>query len=90
MIGLGLMSQFLTTIDYPRAWLVLRPLSARVSPSSRASVMPMWLAGDHFVLVEGALNNIRQLSFIDTGMAGALVYRSAFLDRGGRPLGNRL
>lgn len=71
VIGLGLMSQFLATIDYPHGRLVLSPTGTRLRNSSHAATLPMWLAGDHFVLVDGALNNSRQLSFIDTGMAGA-------------------
>lgn len=71
VIGIGVFSQFLTTLDYPNSRLILQPKDRRRVGGARATALPMWLAGDHFVLVDGGVNDTRQLVFIDTGMAGA-------------------
>lgn len=68
VIGTGLMSQFLSTLDYPGKQLVLRPRGGRKQVEGAA--IPMWLLGDHYILVEGSLEQRPQLAFIDTGLAG--------------------
>jgi hypothetical protein len=71
VLGVGLLSQFLSTIDYPGNRLVLRPKGAPPARSAKARSLPMWLAGDHYILTEGALNGVPELSLVDTGLAGA-------------------
>jgi hypothetical protein len=68
VVGYGLLREFQTTIDYPGARLVLRP---RDAPRRRGvASIPLWQLGDHYVAIEGSLEGVAELTFIDTGMAG--------------------
>jgi hypothetical protein len=76
IIGTGLLMHFLPTLDYCQGRLVLRPrsASAAVEPMAArtgANIVPIWLAGDHFILARARLLHGRERLFlIDTGLAG--------------------
>ncbi len=79
ILGTVLLSHFLATLDYPESQLVLRRKTAaqlreveeRVR-SDKASVVPFWMAGDHYVVAPGQVNKAPpSLFFVDTGLAGA-------------------
>lgn len=76
VVGTGFLYHFLTTIDYRNKILVLRPAgdSAAFLASAKAAAaatMPMWLAGDHFILVRAHVNAAPEgMFFVDTGGAG--------------------
>ena len=73
VIGTGLLSQFLFTMDYPGAVLELRrPALAAASAGgdlpAGAVTMPFWMAGDHFIVAWGSINSRSpRLLIIDTG-----------------------
>ncbi len=75
-IGTEFLDKFLSTIDYRRKLLVLRP--ATDSPSFEAAaqarganLLPMWLVGDHFIFARGRVNDGPDSLFnIDTGGGG--------------------
>ena len=78
VIGTVLLYHFLTTLDYPGGQLILRrrtpaALAAfeRDAAARRATTLPFWLAGDHFMFTWGSVNGhpARPL-FVDTGLAG--------------------
>lgn len=75
IIGTIFLSQFLATVDYPNARLVLRPRSASAAfeqslPKSAVTV-PFWYVPDHFLLARGSVNALNdQLFLVDSGMAG--------------------
>lgn len=72
VIGTSLLQRFHATIDYPGGKLTLA--TAEVATTSRRAPIasiPFWMAGDHFLLAEGRLNDgAAQMFFIDTGLAG--------------------
>jgi hypothetical protein len=75
IIGTIFLSQFLATLDYPNARLVLRPRSASsafersLGPS--AVTVPFWYIPDHFLLARGSVNALNdQLFLVDSGLAG--------------------
>jgi hypothetical protein len=75
IVGTNLLKQFLPTIDYPNARLVLRDHSdgvAPLSPAERAECeIPFYLQGTHFLLAHGSLNDHGGLVFhVDSGLAG--------------------
>jgi hypothetical protein len=75
IIGTIFLSQFLATIDYPNARLVLRPRSASAafeqSLPPGATAIPFWYVPDHFLLARGSVNALTdQLFLVDSGMAG--------------------
>ncbi len=75
IIGTVFLERFLTTIDYPRAQLVLRPRTEsaafeRAVPAA-ATIAPLWFVGDHFLFSRGSINGLaNQLLLVDTGLAG--------------------
>jgi hypothetical protein len=75
-IGTEFLDKFLSTIDYRRKLLVLRPAtdSASFEASARArgaDLLPMWLVGDHFIFARGRVNDGPDSLFnIDTGGGG--------------------
>ncbi|HEY1428975.1 MAG TPA: aspartyl protease family protein [Candidatus Tumulicola sp.] len=75
-IGTSFLMHFLSTIDYARGQLILRPLSAssdfqRDAAGAGASIEPMWLVGDHFLFAMASVNDAASALFnIDTGGAG--------------------
>jgi predicted aspartyl protease len=90
ILGTGFLMHFLATIDYRDGALVLRPRSASAAELTRAqragaSIVPMWLVGDHFVFVRGHLNRAPDvLLHVDTGLAGGGVEATrAALDAAG-------
>ncbi len=76
-IGTNVLYQFLATLDYPHQQLVLRKKTARnlkdfEKTASGSISVPIWLAGDHFIIGWGQINSTPPaLLFVDTGLAGA-------------------
>ncbi len=77
VVGTIFLSHFLSTIDYRNHQLVLRRktkqnLDALLAASPKAVKVPIWLAGDHFIIGWGQVNALPPaLLFVDTGVAGA-------------------
>lgn len=78
IIGTTLFYHFLATLDYPKGELVLRRKSAEsreqlaASSSGKMVAIPFWIAGDHFMVAWGRVENLSPtLLFIDTGLTGA-------------------
>lgn len=72
IVGTLFLSRFLATIDYPDHRLVLQPRLAKISAGDAATVVPMYLIGDHFVFVTGSIDGLDgQLFLVDSGGAGA-------------------
>jgi Aspartyl protease/Tetratricopeptide repeat len=76
-IGTTLFYHFLATMDYPNGQLVLRRKNMR-SPrrlaevSRDSAVVPFWIAGDHFMVGWGQVENLPpSLLFVDSGLVGA-------------------
>lgn len=73
ILGTALFAHFLATLDYRNGWLVLEDRDAsaafeRDAASKGASIVPMWLAGDHFIFVQAHANNGPTGLFnVDTG-----------------------
>jgi hypothetical protein len=83
-IGTNVLYHFLSTIDYPAEELVLRRKTVpnlekfQSTITSKDHVIPMWMAGDHFMVAWGQVEKIPPaLFFIDTGLAGAGVKLAA-------------
>lgn len=78
ILGTILLYHFLATIDYQAEELVLRPRTKkslndfeREAAAEKQIVVPFWMAGDHFLLAWGRVNQISPLLlFVDTGLAG--------------------
>jgi len=73
ILGTSLLARFRSTLDYPGGALLLaRRNSPSVASSDSATVIPFWMAGDHYMLARGTLGSSGPLLFfIDTGLAGA-------------------
>jgi len=77
ILGTELLYHFLPTLDYPGGQLILRQRSAetlnqveRQAASQHAIVVPFWMAGDHFMVAWGRVNQAPPaLLFIDTGFS---------------------
>jgi hypothetical protein len=72
VLGTVFLYHFLATIDYPGGRLVLerRGTTEAASEPPEARV-PFWMAGDHFLLAHGRVNDSDEtLFFVDTGLAG--------------------
>ena len=87
VIGTGLLSRFLATIDYAHGALVLRARdrsSAFEDEAARrgADRVPMWLYGDHFIFARARIGSAPDALFsVDTGLAGGgLMATKATLD----------
>jgi hypothetical protein len=82
IIGTGVLYRFLSTIDYPKGELILRPRDAsadfeRKALAEKAIVAPLWLVGDHFLFTRARLNDGPERYFnVDTGGAGVGVMAS--------------
>jgi hypothetical protein len=82
IIGTGVLYRFLSTIDYPRGELLLRPRDAsaefeHLALEKKATIAPMWLTGDHFIFTRARLNaGPERLFNVDTGGAGVGVMAS--------------
>ncbi len=85
IIGTVFLSQFLSTIDYANAELVLRRRSAKLMSKDSAFVLPIWLAQDHLIFTKGTVNNSPPvLMLVDTGLAGmGITAPKALLDAAG-------
>ncbi|MBL8515314.1 MAG: hypothetical protein JNJ55_15075, partial [Betaproteobacteria bacterium] len=60
-------------IDYPRGRLILELPDSTAVRASGAITLPMWLAGDHFILARGRIGAAPEaMMFIDTGLAGPM------------------
>ena len=74
VIGTGFLRHFLATIDYVHGALVLKPRdeSAAFEKSAvHATVVPMWLTGDHFLFARAHIGDAPEALYnIDTGLAG--------------------
>ncbi|MBI4538041.1 MAG: aspartyl protease family protein [Gemmatimonadetes bacterium] len=77
IIGTVLLYHFLATLDYPGGALVLRRRTAqnlarfeKEAGADAQTVVPFWMAGDHFVVAWGSVNGRAYLLFVDTGLAG--------------------
>lgn len=69
VIGVGLLSRFLSTIDYPGGKLVLAPKDSAPQPGIE---IPFWLLSDHLIVARGRLDGGPDEPFIvDTGLAGS-------------------
>jgi len=78
IIGTVLLYHFLATLDYPDGQLILRRRTEQnlkqveqEAVKQGSIVVPFWMAGDHFMVAWGAVNNSQpMLFFVDTGLAG--------------------
>jgi hypothetical protein len=76
-IGTTLFYHFLATMDYPNGQLVLRRNNMRsqrrfMQASSDSVVVPFWIAGDHFMVGWGQVEDLPpSLLFVDSGLVGA-------------------
>jgi hypothetical protein len=70
VIGVGLLSRFRFTLDYPKGRLVLEAVGSRSAVPAGATTARLWWAGDHYLLAEGAVEGRPELMFLDTGLAG--------------------
>lgn len=76
VVGTVLLYHFRSTLDYPRAQLVLERRGSTVrstgaAPTGRIEV-PFSMAGDHFMVASGSVDSSgAQTWFVDTGLAGA-------------------
>lgn len=78
VLGTVLLSHFISTLDYPQGELILRrktkeqlqTLEAQAKVAGAVAV-PFWMAGDHFMVAWGRVNNSPPLLWVvDTGLAG--------------------
>lgn len=75
VIGTVFLYQFLATIDYKNGQLVLRNKakfkSEQLSFNEKGVEIPFVLAGDHFMVSQGIIENSQpMLLFVDTGLSG--------------------
>ena len=79
VLGTVMLYHFLSTLDYPNGQLILRRKTTghlkRLTQAARSGteiIVPFWMAGDHYVVAWGSINNSQPfLFFVDTGLAGA-------------------
>jgi hypothetical protein len=77
IIGTTLFYHFLATMDYPSGQLILRRKNMRsqrrfLEASSDSIAVPFWIAGDHFMVGQGQVENLLpSLLFVDSGLVGA-------------------
>lgn len=72
VIGTVLLKQFHCTLDYPGESLILSEETHAVHSSEDDSIeVPFFLASDHFIVANGAVNDSGPMMFfVDTGLAG--------------------
>ena len=78
VVGTCFLYHFIFTLDYPGGKLVLHRRSEANSEAlatrnrgAKGHELPLWLAGDHFMVARGRVNNSPEvMCFLDTGMAG--------------------
>jgi hypothetical protein len=79
VVGTRLLMHFLATLDYSERALLLAPPTApglqrldSLVASGDAKAIPFWLAGTHYILAQGRVNDLEpMLFFLDTGLAGS-------------------
>lgn len=79
VLGTVLLYHFLATLDYPGGQLILEPRTKgslsqleRTAKTDGQGTIPFWMAGDHFIVAWGRVNqSAPALFFVDTGLAGA-------------------
>lgn len=73
ILGTGLFSHFVTTLDYRNGVLILRDKAAsaqieRAAEQRGATIVPMWLVSDHFIFVRARAGSGPESLFnVDTG-----------------------
>jgi hypothetical protein len=93
----GVLQQFLSTIDYPEGWLILRPRTAAgrkdfqdEMKQHKASEIPFVLSLTHLMIAKGSINDKGALNlFVDSGLAAteaALALPKQTLDYLGIPV----
>lgn len=91
-IGTVFLYQFLTSIDYPNEQLILRKKTnqnlsqfGEEAKNSKSRIVPFWLAGDHYMVSWGRVNNSDpMLFFVDTGFVdGGFISPKSTLKTGG-------
>jgi hypothetical protein len=91
IVGTTLLSHFRSTIDFGGRTLQLAPRGGGENPPARATVLPFWLLGDHFITLEGTAAGTRTMLIFDSGLAmpgGAFVPSASLLEElGVRPGG---
>jgi tetratricopeptide (TPR) repeat protein len=78
IIGTVLLYHFLATLNYVEGQLTLRRRTEenlkhveREAKEQNAKIIPFWMAGDHYMVAWGTINNSQpMLFFVDTGLAG--------------------
>lgn len=78
ILGTSVLYHFFATLDYPGGKLILRRKTEKaraaleaLTKSSDAHVIPFWMAGSHFMVAWGRINESEPcLLFADTGLAG--------------------
>jgi predicted aspartyl protease len=78
VIGTVLLYHFIATLDYPEGQLTLRLKTEQNLKQIEQEVVkqgsivvPFWMAGDHYMVTWGTVNNSQpMLFFVDTGLAG--------------------
>jgi hypothetical protein len=72
IIGTGLLSRFLATIDYRQGRLILRLPDTVPPEQAKTRTIPFWMVETHLLFVRGQLNDLEpSLLFVDTGLADA-------------------
>ncbi|MBC5815237.1 MAG: aspartyl protease family protein [Candidatus Eremiobacteraeota bacterium] len=70
VVGTIFLSRFLSTINYPKGQLELRPRST-VPTIAGSTPVRFWWVGDHFLFARGSVNNTPEsLLLVDSGLAG--------------------
>ena len=78
IIGTVLLYHFFATLDYPEGQLILQRRTEQnlkqleqEAGEQGSVVVPFWMAGDHFMVAWGTVNNSQPMLFVvDTGFAG--------------------
>jgi len=78
ILGTVFLYHFIFTFDYPKGELILQRKSEETEKMIQEKIqsgeyikVPFWMAGDHFILAWGTVNQSKPLLFfVDTGMAG--------------------
>jgi len=96
ILGTELLYHFLSTLDYPGGQLIVRRWSPEAlkqfekqAEAQRQIVVPFWMAGDHFMVAWGQVNQAAPaLFFIDTGFSkgGFLCPESTLKEAGITPV----
>jgi len=70
VVGTIFLSRFLSTINYPKGQLELRPRST-IPTIAGSTTARFWWVGDHFLFTRGSVNDAPEsLLLVDSGLAG--------------------